>query len=154
MKYSKSTSGFYSQKIHSANIPHDAAEITDEYYFELLNGQSAGKIIIADNTGYPVLSDRPPMEKDKLESHVRLERNKRVLCAIDIQFKYEREQESISRGITVTNPTMESDYIVVLQYLQDLFDIPQQPGFPWDGIEDPECPWPSRPDFVLDKSIV
>ena len=27
---------------------------------------------------------------------------------------------------------------------QDLRDIPQQPGFPWGGPDDPECPWPEK----------
>ena len=28
-------------------------------------------------------------------------------------------------------------------YRQALRDIPQQPGFPWGGPDDPECTWPS-----------
>ena len=27
-------------------------------------------------------------------------------------------------------------------YRQALRDLPQQPGFPWGGPDDPECPWP------------
>ena len=30
-------------------------------------------------------------------------------------------------------------------YRQALRDLPQQPGFPWDGPDDPACPWPVEP---------
>lgn len=55
MFYSKSTGGFYSHEIHGTNIPSDAVEITAEYHHELLQGQSEGKQITADENGYPIL---------------------------------------------------------------------------------------------------
>lgn len=62
MFYSASTKGFYTPAIHGMNIPNDAVEITDEYYHELLAGQSRGKKIVFDAVaGKPVLIDRPPM---------------------------------------------------------------------------------------------
>lgn len=49
----------------------------------------------------------------------------------------------------------ETDYLVVPDYpisqdkleeikvyRQALRDLPQQPGFPWNGPDDPACPWP------------
>ena len=57
MFYSKQTGGFYDSRIHGNNIPDDSVEITDEEYQILLNGQSSGKVIIADENGRPVLSD-------------------------------------------------------------------------------------------------
>ena len=30
-------------------------------------------------------------------------------------------------------------------YRQALRDLPQQPGFPWNGPDDPACPWPVIP---------
>lgn len=59
MFYSKSTNGFYSTDIHGDNIPADAVEISNENHTELMDGQSAGKLIVADSNGYPVLQDRP-----------------------------------------------------------------------------------------------
>lgn len=56
MYYASSTSGFYTPDINPI-IPDDAVEITDEYYQELLTGQSDGKCITADAEGYPVLTD-------------------------------------------------------------------------------------------------
>lgn len=61
MYYSKSTNGFYTEKIHGANIPNDAVEITETEHVTLLAGQSAGKVIMADNNGNPILSDPPEL---------------------------------------------------------------------------------------------
>ena len=41
-------------------VPESAVEISQDKYIELLNGQSQGKQIIADKTGYPVLIDPQP----------------------------------------------------------------------------------------------
>lgn len=60
MFYSKSTGGFYATAIHGGNIPTDAVEITIEEHAALLDGQSAGKIIAADNQGRPYLAESPP----------------------------------------------------------------------------------------------
>ena len=41
-------------------VPEGAVEISQDKYIELLNGQSQGKQILADKTGYPVLIDPQP----------------------------------------------------------------------------------------------
>ena len=41
-------------------VPKGAVEISQDKYIELLNGQSQGKQIITDKTGYPVLIDPQP----------------------------------------------------------------------------------------------
>ncbi len=41
-------------------VPKSAVEISQDKYIELLNGQSQGKQIIADKTGYPVLIEPQP----------------------------------------------------------------------------------------------
>lgn len=154
MKYSKKTGGFYLTEIHGKNIPDDTVGITSEYHSELLNDQGHGKVIKSDTNGYPISVDIPPPSMEKLGSHIRYERNKRALCAFDAKEKYEREQASILRGISIPNPMPESDYVIVLQYLQDLFEMPQQSKFPWNGPNDPLCQWPTKPDCVRDISII
>ena len=62
MFYSKSTNGFYSTEINGDNIPSDAVEISEEEYSALLAGQSEGKVIAADENGYPILVDAPVQE--------------------------------------------------------------------------------------------
>lgn len=59
MLYSRQSGGFYSREIHGDNTPPDAVEITAEYHAALLAGQSAGKVIVADESGYPVLESTP-----------------------------------------------------------------------------------------------
>lgn len=56
MKYSPSARGFFHE--FSANMPWDAVSIPDDEYAALIQGQSAGKMIVHDS-GKPVLADRP-----------------------------------------------------------------------------------------------
>lgn len=60
MKYWKE--GFYLNQIEGS------VEIEDDYWQELLNGQSQGKQIISDETGYPILADHPALSQEELEA--------------------------------------------------------------------------------------
>lgn len=57
--YSANTGGFYDTAIHGNNIPADAVEITADEHQALIEGQSSGKVIVADDAGRPVLADTP-----------------------------------------------------------------------------------------------
>lgn len=53
------------------------------------------------------------------------------------------------RRITATDYLVMLDYPLdtdkleeIKVYRQALRDLPQQPGFPWNGPDDPACPWP------------
>lgn len=59
MFYSKSELGFFDPSTHSS-MPADSVEIPAEYHAVLLAGQSAGKVIVADAVGMPILIDPPP----------------------------------------------------------------------------------------------
>lgn len=59
MLYAASTSGFYLPQIHGTAIPLDAVEITAESHAALLDGQAAGKRIVANQSGHPILQDPP-----------------------------------------------------------------------------------------------
>lgn len=48
-------------------VPESAVEISQDKYIELLNGQSQGKQIIADKTGYPVLIEPAPTAYHELK---------------------------------------------------------------------------------------
>lgn len=47
-------------------VPESAVEISQDKYIELLNGQSQGKQIIANKTGYPVLIEAQPSAAHEL----------------------------------------------------------------------------------------
>ena len=66
MFYSKSTGGFYTREIHGDNIPDDAVEITEAEHAALIEGQSQGKRIVADESGRPILQDPPPPTPEQI----------------------------------------------------------------------------------------
>lgn len=91
MFYSKSTSGFYSRDIHGDNIPADAVEITAEQHAALLEGQSQGKIISADENGHPILIDPPPLTAEQIQEAVTAARAAAYVKESDpLFFKYQR----------------------------------------------------------------
>lgn len=57
--------GFY---IDGQEIPNDAVEITEQRYIELLNGQSAGKVIVSDKSGNPILIAPAPSAFHELKN--------------------------------------------------------------------------------------
>lgn len=58
MKYWEN--GFYLEQ----NKEKTRTEITDEYWQELLTGQSKGKIIVSNENNYPILKDYEPSQKE------------------------------------------------------------------------------------------
>lgn len=91
MLYSKNTNGFYSRDIHGDNIPEDAVEITTEQHAALLDGQSQGKIISADENGYPILIDPPPLTAEQIQEAVTAARAAAYVKESDpLFFKYQR----------------------------------------------------------------
>lgn len=122
MKYSKSTNCFYDEAIHGDNIPADAVEITADEHAALINGQSQGKRIVADENGYPVLQDPPPLTVEELAANARVERNA-LLTACD--------------WTQVSDAPV--DQAAWRMYRQALRDVPEQVGFPFD------IGWPVAP---------
>lgn len=70
MFYSAQTGGFYTREIHGDNIPEDAVEISAEEHVALIEGQSQGKRIVADENGCPVLADPlPPTQEEIIKQY-------------------------------------------------------------------------------------
>lgn len=91
MLYSKSTGGFYSRDINGDNIPEDAVEITAEQHAALLEGQSQGKIISADENGHPILIDPPPLTEEQINNAVIAARSAAYTAEADpIFFRWQR----------------------------------------------------------------
>ncbi len=125
MFYSKTTKGFYDPTIHGANIPPDAVEITDQQHADLLNGQSAGKVITADANGNPELTDPPAPTADQLAASARQKRDGLITA---IQWRLSRYENQVAQGIA-PNDTADQ-YKAVLVYVQALRDLTKQAGFP------------------------
>lgn len=65
--YNEKTKGFYQTDIHQ-DIPSESIEVSDEYRWELVRGQSSGMVIAVDNNGYPILSDKITHHNDLVVS--------------------------------------------------------------------------------------
>lgn len=51
--------GFFDDS-YGGFVPRDAVEVSQDKYIELINGQAAGKQIVADKSGNPVLIEQQP----------------------------------------------------------------------------------------------
>ncbi|EMO4627637.1 tail fiber assembly protein [Enterobacter kobei] len=63
--FSKAELGFYCDEVNES-IPADAVEISEEFYFSLLEGQSTGKVIGSNVEGIPFLTDPPEPTAEEL----------------------------------------------------------------------------------------
>lgn len=67
MRYSPSMNGFYPEEInYGNNLPEDLIVISQDFYINLLNGQSSGKVITPNGTDLPYLSEPPPPTIEQL----------------------------------------------------------------------------------------
>lgn len=124
MFFSAETGGFYDPSINN-DVPDDAVEISAVEHAALLNGQSAGRVIAADEHGRPVLVDPPPLSLEDLAASVRIQRD-RLLAATD--WVVTRSLE-IGEAVPVDWAT----------YRTALRDVPQQVDFPATIV------WPTPP---------
>lgn len=121
--YSNETNGFYDSEINGDDIPQDAVEITDEKWMELLNGQSGGKIISADDNGYPVLMDPPPLT---LEQHVAIAESQKQALIAEASQKTQLWQTQLVLGI-ITDEDKASLKEWML-YVQEVQAVDPSPG--------------------------
>lgn len=71
----------------------------------------------------------PTPTQEELAASIRAERDKRI-AATDY--------------LVMPDYPLDTDKLEEIKaYRQALRDLPQQPGFPWGGPDDPECTWPS-----------
>lgn len=89
-----------------------------------------------DGDGAPDLPDQP--DQPDLAAAVRLERNRRIAVT---RWLIDRHRDELALGLTTT--LTAEDHLLVLRYVQDLRDVPEQEGFP------AEVAWPE-----LDGALV
>lgn len=122
MFYSAQTSGFYSREIHGENIPADAVEIPQKQYEGLLEDQTIGKVIKADENGFPVAAEPAPPSVEQLANVVRVDRDQRIAA---VTWRYERNAREVRLRLKTTDDINTLD-----AYVQALADVPEQAGFP------------------------
>lgn len=135
--FSASSGGFFCRELHGNDIPSDAVELTDKQYRDLLDGQSAGKRIVAGADGKPVLADPPAPTAEQLAASVRLQRDARVGQTDWIVARH-RDQVEGSLKTSLTS----AQYSALMAYRQALRDVPLQKGFPT------AVSWPTPPDWL------
>ena len=106
MYFSKSTGGFYDPAIHGDNTPADAVEITAEQHAALIEGQSHGKQIVADENGFPVLQDPPAPsvaeKKAAVQSQIDAIESKTIMNRATREFMLRlAEKEAEDQGLTI-----------------------------------------------------
>lgn len=106
MFYSAQTGGFYDRSIHGENIPTDAVEITAEQHAALIEGQSHGKQIVADENGFPVLQDPPAPsvaeKKAAVQSQIDAIESKTIMNRATREFMLRlAEKEAEGQGVTL-----------------------------------------------------
>ncbi len=68
--YSKTTRGFYDSEMHRGLLPEDCVEVSQMDHNRLMDGQSRGLVIEADETGFPVLKEVSELSEDtQIQSH-------------------------------------------------------------------------------------
>jgi hypothetical protein len=117
---------YWKEGFHLTHI-EGSAELTDEYWQELLDGQSQGKQIVSDATGYPILTDPPAPTTEELAQRARAKRDNLLKEVVDSVNPMRWEALS------------EAQKDAWRAYRQALLDVPQQEGFP-NNITWPEVP--------------
>lgn len=92
--FSASTKGFYDSAIHGGNIPADAVEISVEDHLALLNGQSAGKRIVSDTDGRPVLVDAPKATASDVWERIKAKRDAIKAGGVKVGTKWYHSDET------------------------------------------------------------
>ncbi|MDD2047330.1 phage tail assembly chaperone [Pseudomonas putida] len=106
-------------------IPADAVAITNKRHTELLTGESLGQLIVADESGYPVLADPPPPGSEVLAAIERHWRDERLLVTDGVVSRHRDELEEGS----ATTLSVEQ-YAELQAFRRALRDWPQVGEFP------------------------
>ena len=87
--YSAARNAFYPEAYRDnytnsvAGWPDDAVAVGEGVYQFLIQRVADGKIIIADDNGYPVLAERPPLTSEQLMAQAEEERKRLLALAAE-----------------------------------------------------------------------
>jgi hypothetical protein len=108
-------------------------EITPEEHVALLDAQSEGMKIIADEDGNPIAVNRQAPSDDELAAAKRRDRDA-ALAATDGLVQRHRDEVDMGGKTTLT----ADQFSALLGYRKKLRDLPKQKGFP--KVELPDAP--------------
>lgn len=133
--FSATELGFYDSTIIEA-IPDDGVEVFRESHRELLDGQSSGMAIVADESGRPVLIEPTPPGAEELAAAERVWRD-RQLAATDPLVS--RHRDEVEEGASTSITTEQ--YSELQGYRRLLRDWPQGDQFPLIDHRPLAPPW-------------
>jgi hypothetical protein len=132
--FSATQLGFYDSTIVAT--PEDGVEVSLEHRRAILAGQSAGMVVAADESGRPILIDRPPASAEALVAVERVWRD-RQLAATDLLVS--RHRDEVEEGGTTT--ITPEQYAELQSYRRLLRDWPQGTQFPLIDHRPIAPPW-------------
>lgn len=104
--YSPSKRGFYNSEIHAV-IPEDKIEISPERHAELMAEQASGKIIVPNESGFPIAQD--PIPQPITWDDIRSKRN-RLLA----------DSDWTQLADVSLSPAKKAEFIVYREFLRNV----------------------------------
>lgn len=133
--FSAAELGFYESGINEV-IPGDAVEVSDLHRRAILEGQTAGMVVAADESGGPILIDRPPPSAEVLAAAERVWRDRQLASTDPLVSRHRDEVEE--GGSTSITP---EQYAELQGYRRLLRDWPQGEQFPLIDHRPIAPPW-------------
>ncbi|WP_240049837.1 phage tail assembly chaperone [Pseudomonas koreensis] len=127
--------GFYDDAIIEV-IPGDCVEVSDELRRAILDGQSAGMVVAADEFGGPILVERPAPSAEVLATVERAWRDAQLALTDPLVSRHRDEVEE--GGSTSITP---EQYAELQGYRRLLRDWPQGEQFPLIDHRPIAPPW-------------
>lgn len=122
---------FYSTEIGFTvgRVSDRQVEITDDYWAELVIGQAGGKVIVANESGYPELSDPAPLTNEQL---VTAAEQKKTALRMTADSEIAWRQDAVDAGMATTEEAADlsewKKYRVLLMRVDT--SNPQWPAMP------------------------
>ncbi|MBI6621922.1 tail fiber assembly protein [Pseudomonas corrugata] len=133
--FSAAELGFYDIAING-DIPSDCVEVSRESHSALMDGQSAGMIIAPDETGQPILIDRPPPSPEALAAAERVWRDRQLIFTDPL---ISRHRDEVEEGVATT--LTPEQYAELQEYRRALRGWPEAGKFPLIDHRPPPPSW-------------
>jgi hypothetical protein len=137
LAFSPSTRAFYDPASWPHDLPSDIVLISTGDHARLLGELSEGRVLDVDADGYPVTTEPAGPDIEQL-AHLARQRRDAGISAVQWLIQRHGDELAVSRPTTLN----EAEHLQLLQYVQDLRDVPAQTGFPTEIV------WPVTPDVA------
>lgn len=133
--FSATELGFYDSTIIS-DIPVDCVEVSLDSHRALMDGQTAGMAIAADEFGGPILIDRPPLSAEVQAAVERAWRDAQLALTDPL---VSRHRDEVEEGVATT--LTPEQYAELQEYRRALRNWPEEGKFPLIDHRPPPPSW-------------